>query len=715
MGISFNLIDQPWIPAVMADAAPCELSLAQTFARAYQVREIFDQSPLATVALHRLLLAILHRCFGPSGASQWGRLWRDGWDPAVLGAYFSRWRERFDLFDPKRPFFQVPEMEDTQSKPVATLLEESAAGNNATLFDHSFADEPRSLGYAAAARGLIARQAFSLGFGKSAPFYFSDSTLIRGYSLLLYGANLFETLMLNLMGYGPKLPIRGSGRGPDLPAWEQRHPASPAKAGTAPLGYLDYLTWQSRRIHLYPEPDGSGVRWCQLRQNLKLSKAASAQDPFKCYRHDEERGTVARSFRDERGLWRDSPALLGGRPDSSSRPKVIDWLATLCAGPESNLLPRTAELSAFGLATAAGKSASVTFWRHARLPLPLALVREPKLLETMSLAVGCAQDAARELGLAAWTFARTRLEPPINRNLAESARLRTEDLAPVIGGLAVQRRYWRVLDAEFAGWMSELATAAPAARDAHLMDWRGRVRRAAGAALNAALRERGLSARALRAATIAERLLAVRLGGPGARAPGAAAPNPGASSLALVEFLEQLHEKGNWDTLGILRAAGGKSARAAREALRVRRALLAAAPQRRNKDDGLLVASLFAIHPLRWPRALGEPRPRYNFGSSMSTLRLRRPEDSDRVERRFAALLDASRAELGAQLRDTVKRFAVYNVRVDWAQLLDDLEGWEVEGRRVQRRWARAFWAGARAAAATETPADQSGAEQGDP
>ena len=58
----FNLVDQPWIPCLQRDSGkPQELSLRDTLTRAHEIRELPDDSPLVTVSLHRLLLAILQQ------------------------------------------------------------------------------------------------------------------------------------------------------------------------------------------------------------------------------------------------------------------------------------------------------------------------------------------------------------------------------------------------------------------------------------------------------------------------------------------------------------------------------------------------------------------------------------------------------------------------------------------------------------------------------
>jgi len=71
---SFNLIDEKWIPCLMIpDGKKEELSIKETLFRSQVIKEICDSSPLVTVALHRLLLAMLHRNYGPANEEEWGR------------------------------------------------------------------------------------------------------------------------------------------------------------------------------------------------------------------------------------------------------------------------------------------------------------------------------------------------------------------------------------------------------------------------------------------------------------------------------------------------------------------------------------------------------------------------------------------------------------------------------------------------------------------
>ena len=130
---SFNLVTERWIPCVRPDGTRVTLNLEDTLSQAHELREIHDDSPLVTVTLHRLLLAILHHIFGPEDAAAWTELWQGGrgyFDPRKVHEYFRdpahpKRFSRFDLFDSERPFYQTAEMklvrevtnENGESKP----------------------------------------------------------------------------------------------------------------------------------------------------------------------------------------------------------------------------------------------------------------------------------------------------------------------------------------------------------------------------------------------------------------------------------------------------------------------------------------------------------------------------------------------------------------------------------------------------------------------
>ena len=78
MKYSFNLVDQPWISCLDQLGLTKELSIKQTFGQAHELRGFQGESPLVNAALYRLLLAFLHRLFGPANMNEWNKLWHAG-------------------------------------------------------------------------------------------------------------------------------------------------------------------------------------------------------------------------------------------------------------------------------------------------------------------------------------------------------------------------------------------------------------------------------------------------------------------------------------------------------------------------------------------------------------------------------------------------------------------------------------------------------------
>lgn len=119
-----------------------------------------------------------------------------------------------------------------------------------------------------------------------------------------------------------------------------------------------------------------------------------------------------------------------------------------------------------------------------------------------------------------------------------------------------------------------------------------------------------------------------------------------------------------------------------------------------RQNDFFLVAALFAAHPGA-PGTQGSQRS--NLGASYRTLAAK--SESANVERRFVALLNASREDLDTHLRHAVSLLKAHDVTVDWAQLLRDLAGWNWESRAIQRRWSQAYWGASPTVQATQSPA----------
>jgi len=400
---SFNLVNEPWIPCIMPDGSRKEYGLKDVLLNAPKIREVYDPSPLVTVALHRLLLAILHRNFGPKDDKSWKALWQKGcWDREILEKYFSEWRGRFDLFDSQKPFYQTAKVPfEDYKKPSSKIIQELASGNNSTLFDHTSDNIPPEILPAEAARVVVAFQAFALGGLIKQGVSDKEAPLVGKAVVILKGDNLFQTLMLNFHHYNAdgEVPFRSE---KDKPCWE-RDEDTEAKERNLD-GYLDLLTWQSRSIRLKPERvDGKlVVRYVALWKGYRFPKGFSLYKketmvPFRKKKKagpDEEPWSPVH-FQEDRALWRDSLSLFQSVDEEQSRPKMMDWVSDLLGWEKENFLNcRVIPVDVLGLSN---NKAKPLFWRHERLPLPLSYLKDEKLVDELKKALSLAEDVAISL------------------------------------------------------------------------------------------------------------------------------------------------------------------------------------------------------------------------------------------------------------------------------------------------------------------------------
>ncbi|MCA9525488.1 MAG: type I-E CRISPR-associated protein Cse2/CasB [Myxococcales bacterium] len=159
----------------------------------------------------------------------------------------------------------------------------------------------------------------------------------------------------------------------------------------------------------------------------------------------------------------------------------------------------------------------------------------------------------------------------------------------------------------------------------------------------------------------------------------------------LIDHLRRLAKSEDRAALSELRASLGQDQpiRALRHVL----PRLRAGATRREEDDALLLAGLFALHPESGSASLA---------TALKIVKQRR--DSESIEDRFRALLSADRDDLAAHLRHAVTLAATESISLDWPDLLAALRGWDHESNWKRREWARDFWGTApEAAKADET------------
>ena len=552
MTYSFNLLHEPWIPCLCQAGARKTFSLKDTIFKSPEVIAIIHPSPLVTIALHRLLLAVLHRNCGPQDApggprnmSEWVDIWtKRKWDMERLDCYFEKWSDRFDLFHEQHPFYQTPEISLSEKKmTTAGLLALSPPyRSHPTLFDHGIVEVTPHLSPGEAAQLLVAQQAFAyvnlVTYDDANDKSARAAPLVRSVVVLNKGNDLFETLMLNLLAYNPEdeepFPFD---RNKDIPAWEHSEHTRPL--ARSPHGYLDWLTWQSRRIRLKPsvkENGEVGVSNFALMKGCQLPKGNSPKNyetmvPYRSVENakKDQAPWVPVGFSENRSLWRDSMALLHSESNNTIRPRTADWISDLnLAGVIQD--NAKVDLEVFGLSA---DQAKPEFWRRESLPIHSRYYCDKELIGQLGQALLLAQDVGDTIS--AKVKLRVRMKGGGSKQiwlwelgyalmLPDEPEELTERQVEQIGGLerhvAPERTYWPRIENPFKKLLVDLPGDASTDRNGSIvyganccLVWARVIEKAAWEAFRMAAASVGESARALKARAKAEHVFRRRLTG----------------------------------------------------------------------------------------------------------------------------------------------------------------------------------------------------------
>ncbi|MBL8191349.1 MAG: type I-E CRISPR-associated protein Cse1/CasA [Acidobacteria bacterium] len=559
----FNLITQPWIPCRMIGGSPSKIEyygIEQTLIKAHEISEIIGDNPLVTISLHRLLLAVLYRCYGSlSYNGEWQQVWQkgDGQFDAILvkgylynecyGVKRINIFDRFYLFHNDYSFYQDKNtVAPSEGKNYSAKLFFHDEGS-ALFFEHRVPAET-SLAPAEAARLLIAFQSFDVrGTKTPEPGQkqkgISSSPLLFAAVGLAKGRNLFETLMLNLYWDDTDF-FKDHQQQKDFPVWEREGEFNAEPR--VPVGYLDLLTWQSRRLKLFRRKGEetvsqfvimAGEKWPgDFKTKDQDSKGDEGQPRFKreskepmiAFKKRKETGYQPVNFQAGRMLWRDSQAIFQKVKDQDDghghSMLLLNWLTNLAAlGAIEN--DREIPLDFLGMIT---KDASPLFWRHERLPLPVRYLNNEDLMDELEEALRLAEDAARFLVGSVRRFVLQILLPeslgnnrayfrplpnPTEEQTAEKLQLKLEKDNPKKGltkiinarveAFSPGTHYWPRLENEFRLLLLGLArdlNSWPQQRER----WQKAVKRAAETAMQEVISGTADSTRTLRAAAIAQ-------------------------------------------------------------------------------------------------------------------------------------------------------------------------------------------------------------------
>lgn len=404
----FNLWNEPWISCVQTNGQTIKLSIDEVLRQAHNYQAVYEQSPLAVVGIHRLLVAILQAVIGPRLKSDLRTLWRSGCFPEQSIEEFGyQFSERFDLFSQDMPFMQSADLplipvKGDNSKTVAYLAAETSPSSGNGHYRHTLIQGDYFCPSCTAGSLLTIPPFISMG-GRG---YRPSINGIPPLYVLPMGRNLFESLALSLIlpdeSYWPKAASKGN----DLPWW--LHPVEIKKgAEVIEVGYLQSLTFPARQIRLHPlhldglctrcgSPTKMGVQTMIFEMGESRARdSAYWVDPFVPYRiPDEGKSGSPYAIRPDKGrvLWREysglflSPAKEGRK--RVHRPAILSRIAE--EFDEFDLQFRCTGVLM--------DQAKVLEWVDARFQVPLSLMKDPAAPYLVQDAVWFSEECAVIIG-----------------------------------------------------------------------------------------------------------------------------------------------------------------------------------------------------------------------------------------------------------------------------------------------------------------------------
>lgn len=367
---SFNLLDRPWIPVSMKNGSDGEVSLRELFYQAQGIARISTGNPIQDAAILRVAVGVLYGVFGNDCPQhQWNQILKLGpSDTAIWNLfeqYFDRYRERFDLFDERAPFYQVAGLHTTKNEfaGLEKIVSDIPSNEGSRLFSIRGVQSLKHMSAAEAARWLVSTQAFDPSGIKSGAVGDPRVKGGKGYPLgiawsghlgivIAEGDNLWKTLMFQYVGRD----VLGTSEpdvdwSDDSPIWERpitnerpeegyNQPEDATGIASYCHGPATLLTWQSRRVLF--QHDGevvTGVLLCNG-DRLKPQNAQGYEMMTAWRRSPNQEKTLKmplvympRKHDPSRALWRNLPMLTVPQEEHETnttpenmRPRILDWL-----------------------------------------------------------------------------------------------------------------------------------------------------------------------------------------------------------------------------------------------------------------------------------------------------------------------------------------------------------------------------------------------------
>lgn len=329
MDKEFCLLDEPWIKVLDEQNVTREVSLIDIFTNAHRYKRLAGETVTQDAAILRLLLAVAITVFYRYRAdgcqdcvleyddpeeeilNRWSEYWDSGaFNANVFQEYLETYRERFYLFHPETPFWQVADLEDGLSYTIINLygnIKESKNQGTKHHFHMTDGKYVENISFAETARWLVFNNAYSKTIKYKDGKSLKNAKIGRVGELGLIVAdsdNMYKLLLLNLCAlkngeFAWKEP---------RPIWEVEYKTEVGHEIIAPDNLPELYTIQSRRIRL--NMSNSKIIGYMATCGNFYSKENDPTEQMTLLEYDKNNDIVPRKHNMNMEVWKEFTSLL---------------------------------------------------------------------------------------------------------------------------------------------------------------------------------------------------------------------------------------------------------------------------------------------------------------------------------------------------------------------------------------------------------------------
>lgn len=355
MDKEFCLLDEPWIKILDETNSIREVSLMNLFENAHRYKRLVGETVTQDVSVFRLLLSIAVTVFyrynidgGEDNILEYDdpeeeilERWSDYWEKGVFDfvtfrKYLETYRERFYLFHPKTPFWQVANLKNGTDYEIINLYGNVKESNNKAskhhfhMIDGQYID---NISYAEVARWIIYNNAYSINVKTNVDGVNKPTGVGRLGQLGLIAVEedtIYKTILINLCA----LNSNGEAWGEPRPTWEQEPRINAGIEIVPPDNLPELFTIQSRRLLI--QRDNNKILGFRSIGGDYYSTVNDLVEPMTLLKWDGKENFKPRKHEKAIAAWREFPSLLVEKDSESLTPGLVRWIEELIENCQLN-------------------------------------------------------------------------------------------------------------------------------------------------------------------------------------------------------------------------------------------------------------------------------------------------------------------------------------------------------------------------------------------